>query len=131
MSTQTAGPGPVPKESEKDANEGKEWIEIALTAPDGTPVSGVRYRVTTPKGKTLEGSTSQNGKTKIVRLAKGRCKVEWQRLWNLGYRDRTGSHRADFLQAYGLDRELRDLEPHLARTENDHFLDDTPDEETT
>jgi hypothetical protein len=40
LSATTAGPGPVPKELEKDANEGKEWIEIALRDPSGNAVAG-------------------------------------------------------------------------------------------
>jgi hypothetical protein len=77
MSAMTAGPGPVPKEVERDANEGKEWIEIGLTDANGNAVAGVRYRLTSPAGKILEGVTPRSGKVKIRRLSKGQCKVEW------------------------------------------------------
>jgi hypothetical protein len=77
MSAMMAGAGPPPEGSEKDAKEGKDWLELAIADPDGKPVSGVRYRVTTPKGKTLEGVTPPSGKAKINGLAKGKCKVEW------------------------------------------------------
>jgi Domain of unknown function (DUF4150) len=77
MGPMMAGAGPAPKESEKDANEGKDWLEIAIEDPEGNPVAGARYRVTTPKGKTMEGAMPTIGKVKIKRLAKGKCKVEW------------------------------------------------------
>jgi hypothetical protein len=77
MSTMMPGPGPAPKEMERDANEGKEWMEISLEGPDGNPVPRVRYRVTTPKGKVLKGVTPKSGKVTIRGLAKGQCKVEW------------------------------------------------------
>src|ERR1019366_8841901 len=77
MSTMMAGPGPAPKNVEKDANEGKEWMEIALKDPEGKPIAGARYKVTTPKGKVLGGATPPSGKVKIKGLAKGKCKVEW------------------------------------------------------
>jgi hypothetical protein len=77
MSAMMAGPGEAPKEAEKQVFEGKEKLEIALKDGFGDPIPGVRYRVTTPKGKVLEGITPQAGKVKIVGLAKGKCKVEW------------------------------------------------------
>jgi hypothetical protein len=77
MSTMMAGPAPAPKGEEKDANEGKEWIEIAMQDPDGNPVPGAHFRVTTPKGKVLSGVTLKSGKVKIRRVSKGQCKVEW------------------------------------------------------
>jgi hypothetical protein len=77
MSMMNAGAGPPSQGSEKDANEGKDWLELAIADPDGKPVSGVRYRLTTPKGKILEGVTPPSGKAKINGLAKGKCKVEW------------------------------------------------------
>jgi hypothetical protein len=77
MATMLAGPGPAPKGSEKDANEGKEWIEIALNDPEGKPIPGEHYQVTTPKGKILKGVTPPSGKAKIKGLSKGKCKVEW------------------------------------------------------
>jgi len=77
MATMLAGPGPAPKESEKQVFEGKEKLEIHLKDAFGDPIPGIRYRVTTPKGKVLEGITPSAGKVKIVGLAKGKCKVEW------------------------------------------------------
>jgi hypothetical protein len=77
MSTMMAGPGPAPKEVERNANEGKEWIEICLRNADGNPVPDARYRVTTPKGRLLTGTTPRSGKVTIRGLAKGDCKVEW------------------------------------------------------
>jgi len=77
MSTMMAGPGAPPKEAEKQVFEGKEKLEIMLKDAFGDPIPGIRYRVTTPKGKVLEGITPSSGKVKIVGLAKGKCKVEW------------------------------------------------------
>jgi hypothetical protein len=76
MSTMMAGPGAAPRSAEKDANEGKDWIEVVVNDTDGNPVFGARYRVTSPSGKVLQGSTPPDGKIRIKRLAKGRCKVE-------------------------------------------------------
>ena len=77
MSVMMAGPGEAPRESEKEEREGKEWLEIALKDPEGKPVPGAHYSVTTPKGKILKGVTPPSGKTKIKGLSKGKCKVEW------------------------------------------------------
>jgi hypothetical protein len=77
MSAMMAGPGPAPKTVERDASEGKEWIELSLAGPDGNPVPGARYQVTTPTGRVLKGRTPPSGKVTIRRLAKGQCKVEW------------------------------------------------------
>jgi hypothetical protein len=48
-----------------------------LRDPYGDPISCVRYRVTTPKGRVIEGITPSGGKVRIVGLAKGKCKIEW------------------------------------------------------
>jgi len=77
MSAMTAGGTTAPKEVEKSANEGKDWLEIVLCDPDGDPVPGAHYRVTTPKGKILQGLTLAKGSAKFKLLAKGKCKVEW------------------------------------------------------
>jgi hypothetical protein len=77
MSTMMAGAGPAPKEAEVDAREGTESLEISLRDPDGRPVPQAQYRLTTPKGKIIRGTTPTSGKVTIVRLAKGKCKVDW------------------------------------------------------
>jgi hypothetical protein len=73
MSTQTAGPGPAPKEVEKDANEGKEWLEIEMVDYEGEACAYERYCVKTPSGKTVHSRGSYLGRLKLVRLAKGNC----------------------------------------------------------
>jgi hypothetical protein len=78
MSAMTAGASTMgPDQSEKNAREGKERLEICLRDPYGDPIPCVRYRVTTPKGKIIEGITPWGGKVVIIGLAKGKCKVEW------------------------------------------------------
>lgn len=77
MSTMLAGPGKAPKEAEKNAAEGKERLSFAMTDPEGNPLPGLRYRLTTPKGKNLEGVTPAGGKVAITNLSKGNCKIAW------------------------------------------------------
>jgi len=78
MSMMDAGASATrPDQSEKDAKEGKERLEIALRDPYGDPIPGIRFRVTSPKGKIIEGITPWGGKVVIIGLAKGKCKVEW------------------------------------------------------
>jgi hypothetical protein len=77
MSTMIAGQGPAPRSGEEELNEGKDWLAFELTDPDGKPIPGARYRVTTAKGNVRSGVTLQDGKVKLRRLAKGTCKLEW------------------------------------------------------
>jgi hypothetical protein len=77
MSAMMPGKGPAPRNVEQDANEGKDWLEIALFDPEGNPIPYARYKLTTPKGKVITGVTPRSGKVMIRRLAKGQSKVEW------------------------------------------------------
>jgi hypothetical protein len=72
-----AASGIRPNQIERHIREGKEWLELSMVDAFGDPIPGIRYRVTIPTGKVLEGVTPPSGRVKLVGLAKGQCKIEW------------------------------------------------------
>jgi len=88
MSKMLAGPGAAPKQVEKDAREGKEWIEFVLMDIFGSPAGAVICGMQTPAGKKLEVRVPSGGVLRVSRLAKGNCNVTFPRLDD-------GSHGAE------------------------------------
>jgi|GEM_PF-4145815 len=80
MSAMDPSPGPAPEGSEKDAREGKDWIELAMMDIFGTPVGAVLCALQTPAGKELEVRVASGGFLRVSRLAKGNCKVTFPRI---------------------------------------------------
>ena len=79
MSAMMAGPGPAPKESEKNANEGKEKITILFVDESGAPLGEIDYEVTTPKGTKVAGRPGSAGILVLPGLAKGKCQLSLPR----------------------------------------------------
>jgi Domain of unknown function (DUF4150) len=78
MSTMLAGPGPAPKESEKQVGNKKDWIKLKVVDQDNHPVSGASYRVTTPEGKEVTGRLFRGGAITLRGIDKGSCTVEFK-----------------------------------------------------
>ncbi len=67
---------PTHKESGEEAAEEKSWIEIELVDEDEKPVTGEKYIITLPDGKTVAtGTTGAEGKAKVAGIDAGNCKV--------------------------------------------------------
>jgi hypothetical protein len=79
MSTMLAGAGAAPKESEKDANEGKDKITILFVDESGAPLGEIDYEVTTPKGAKVTGRPGSVGRLVLQGLAKGKCQLSLPR----------------------------------------------------
>ena len=81
MATMLAGPGPAPKEAEKDAFEGKDWITLALKDELGRPVAGLKVLIETPAKRTFRRPSPTGGEITIRGLKKGSCQVtlfDWE-----------------------------------------------------
>ena len=78
MATMLAGPGPAPKESEKQVGKKKDWIKIKVIDQDDHPVSSVSYRLTSPDGKKLEGRLFSGGALTMRGIEKGSCTLEFE-----------------------------------------------------
>ncbi|MBS3919724.1 MAG: type VI secretion system tip protein VgrG [Deltaproteobacteria bacterium] len=70
------------KEStEEEEEEKKSWIEIELVDEDDNPVSGEKYKVTLPDGKTVaEGTLDENGFARVDGIDPGNCKITFPSL---------------------------------------------------
>jgi type VI secretion system secreted protein VgrG len=54
----------------------KSWIEIMLIDEDNKPVTGERYQITLPDGKTVaEGTTNEKGLARVNWIDPGMCKI--------------------------------------------------------
>jgi Domain of unknown function (DUF4150) len=78
MSTMMAGPGPAPKEHEKQVGKKKDWIKLKVIDQDDHPVSGVLYKVTCADGKKVEGRLFAGGMVTLRGIEKGSCTLEFQ-----------------------------------------------------
>jgi hypothetical protein len=78
MSTMLAGPGPAPKELEKQVGKKKGWIKIRVVDQDGHPAAGVGYCVTTPDGKKIEGHLFRGAGLTLRGCDEGACTVEFE-----------------------------------------------------
>lgn len=56
------------------------WIELELVGPTGEAVGGEAYRVTTGKGKTIEGSLDEKGFARVERVGKAPCQVSFPKV---------------------------------------------------
>jgi hypothetical protein len=61
-----------PAEQQK---EKKAWIEIILVDAEGKPMPGVKYRITPPGGKPVEGTLNQYGQAGLYQIEPGNCKI--------------------------------------------------------
>jgi hypothetical protein len=86
MSTMIAGPGPAPKESEKEANEGKHFITSALKHELGRPVAGLKVLIETAGKHTFRTPSPKNGDD-----------IEKPRLDDLVQRGAISVHALDFV----------------------------------
>lgn len=59
----------------KEDKTKKSWIKGVLLNEAGQPVPGMRYRVTTPDGRTASGSTNKEGKFHVKGFDPGNCKI--------------------------------------------------------
>ena len=57
------------------AQEKKAWIEIILVDAEGKPMPGVKYRITPPGGKPVEGTLNQYGQAGLYQIEPGNCKI--------------------------------------------------------
>jgi hypothetical protein len=64
----------VSKATEKP-KEKKVWIEILLVDKEGKPVPGIKYRITPPGGKPVEGTLNQYGQAGLYQIDPGNCKI--------------------------------------------------------
>ncbi len=69
------------KESTEEENEKKSWVEIELVDEENNPISGERYKITLPDGKTVaEGTLDENGFARVDGIDPGTCKITFPRL---------------------------------------------------
>ena len=81
MSTMLAGPGPAPKVSEKQLNEGKDFIHLVLRDELGRPVADLALVVETPGKTTIQRRTPSGGEIMLRGLKKGSCQItllDWE-----------------------------------------------------
>jgi hypothetical protein len=64
--------GSKPTEKPKDK---KAWIEIILVDAEGKPMPGVKYRITPPGGKPVEGRLNEHGQAGLYQIDPGNCKI--------------------------------------------------------
>ncbi len=83
MSAMTAGAGTAPAKVEKDAREGKDWLELELVDLEGEPIAHEDCTLETPAGKTIKSRGLLGGAYRFVRLAKGTCRISFPR-WDSG-----------------------------------------------
>ena len=70
-----------PPLTEEEREKKKSWIEIELVGEDEQPISGERYRVTLPDGKTAsEGTLDENGLARVDGIEPGDCKITFPNL---------------------------------------------------
>jgi hypothetical protein len=55
--------------------EKKAWIEIILVDNEGKPMPGVKYRITPPSGKPVEGRLNEHGQAGLYQIDPGNCKI--------------------------------------------------------
>jgi hypothetical protein len=55
--------------------EKKAWIEIILVDNEGKPMPGVKYRITPPDGKPVEGRLNEHGQAGLYKIDPGNCKI--------------------------------------------------------
>lgn len=65
--------------AEADPHKGQ-WISIELKDPDGNPVAGEYFEITTPSGKVLEGTLDVNGYKRVWVDEEGECQISFPRL---------------------------------------------------
>jgi len=81
MATMLAGPGPAPKESEKQEKEGKDFITLALKDELDRPVVDLKVLIETPAKRTFRRPSPTGGEITLRGLKKGSCQVtlfDWQ-----------------------------------------------------
>lgn len=55
----------------------KDWIDFRLVDPAGKPMAGVRYRLDSSDGKSVEGVTDASGCAGADGLDPGKCRITW------------------------------------------------------
>ena len=75
MSAMLAGPGPAPKESEKQVFEGKDWIVVCFVDEVGVPLGKWHYQIKTPSGRQVRGRIFAAGRVSLRQIAKGSCEI--------------------------------------------------------
>jgi len=60
----------------------KDWIELKLTTPSGTPIANEPYRVTLANGSELKGRLDSNGYARIEDIAPGSVDVSYPQRGN-------------------------------------------------
>ena len=53
------------------------WIRVSLLDSNGKPAPGVAYRLRTPGGESLEGTTDVKGQIFIDPIEPGECEVSF------------------------------------------------------
>ncbi|MCP4647082.1 MAG: hypothetical protein GY852_05000 [bacterium] len=72
---------PTHKEPTEEEAAEKSWIEIELLGEDDKPITGEKYVVTLPDGKTVaSGTTGSKGTAKVPGIDPGKCKVTFPNL---------------------------------------------------
>ena len=69
--------GPPPEHFAKTLQEGNSWVVIKVLDMQGAPVTGQRFRVTTPGGTVVAGQTPKDGVVSLKGITEGSCKLEW------------------------------------------------------
>jgi type VI secretion system secreted protein VgrG len=68
-----------PDPDEVEAEE-KTWIEIELVGEDDVGIPGEKFKITTPDGKVVTGTTGPEGLAKVIGIDSGNCKVTFPNL---------------------------------------------------
>jgi len=77
MATMTAGPGPAPKQAEKQVGKKKDWITLTVVDQNGHPVFGTSYEVTLPGNQVVKGRLPTGGVVILRGFEKGLCEVKF------------------------------------------------------
>lgn len=68
-----------PDPEEVEAEE-KTWIEIEIVGEDDVGIPGEAFKITTPDGRVVSGTTGPDGVAKVIGLDPGTCKVTFPNL---------------------------------------------------
>jgi hypothetical protein len=63
------------------------WVEIELVWGDGKPAAGERYRIMTPDGQEVRGTTDARGRARVDGIVRdGQCEVSFPDLYDEDWR---------------------------------------------
>lgn len=74
------------KAGETEEQEKKSWVAIRLVDEEGQPVPSEPYKIVTPEGRVVEGTTDSNGMARVSGIDPGNCQITFPRLDRTAWR---------------------------------------------